>query len=72
MSTIKFLEEEVRLSKTIIHYFHHDEYGDVELHDIYEDDKHVDSYAYDKWGTQLSYKVVEELDNYLINMKNKK
>lgn len=72
MSTIKFLEEEVRLSKTIIHYFQHDEYGDVELHDIYEDDKYVDSYAYDKWGRQLSYRVVEELDNYLINMRNKK
>ena len=72
MTTIKFLEEEVRLSKTIIHHFHHNEYGEVELHDIYEDDTYVESYAYDKWGKRLSYRVVEELDNYLINMRNKK
>ena len=72
MSKIRFLEEEVRHSRTEIYYFTHEDYGEVELHDVYEDDKYVDSYAYDKWGTCLSYKLVEELDNYLQNMKNKK
>jgi len=72
MSKIRFLEEEVRHSRTEIYYFHHEDYGEVELHDVYEEDKYVDSYAYDKWGRGLSYKLVEELDNYVENMKNKK
>ena len=72
MSKIEFLEKEVRHSRTEIYYFTHEDYGEVELHDVYEDDKYVDSYAYDKWGRSLSYKLVEELDNYLQNIKNKK
>lgn len=72
MSKIRFLEEEVRHSRTEIYYFTHEDYGEVELHDVYEDDKYVDSYAYDKWGRALSYKLVEELGNYVENMKNKK
>ena len=72
MSKIEFLEKEVRHSRTEIYYFTHEDYGEVELHDVYEDDKYVDSYAYDKWGRGLSYKLVEELDNYVENMKNKK
>ena len=72
MSKIRFLEEEVRHSRTEIYYFTHEDYGEVELHDVYEDDKYVDSYAYDKWGKELSFTFVNELIQHMDNMKIKR
>lgn len=72
MSKITLLEEEVRHSRTEIYYFHHEDYGEVELHDVYEDDKYVDSYAYGQGGKELSFTFVNELVQYMDEMKIKR
>lgn len=72
MSKITLLEEEVRHSRTEIYYFHHEDYGEVELHDVYEDDKYIDSYAYGQGGKELSFTFVNELVQYMDEMKIKR